>query len=60
MFSVGVKLVGGHSSAFAESWGVDWAEAEAVYDAGREAVVEVFGSSGVTASLERIGRRRAC
>ena len=42
LFSVSVQLVGGHNSAVSNVWGVERAEAEAIYDAGREAVVEVL------------------
>ena len=39
---VTVQLVGGHNSASSNTRGVERAEAEAIYDAGREAVVEVL------------------
>src|SRR5271165_3460226 len=40
--AVTVQLVGGHNSAPSNLFGVERAEAEAIYDAGREAVVEVL------------------
>ena len=41
-FWVSVQLVGGHNSGLSNPWGVERAEAEAIYDAGREVVVEVL------------------
>src|SRR5271165_2103893 len=40
--AVTVQLVGGHNSAPSNLFGVERAEAEAIYDAGRETVVEVL------------------
>ena len=62
-FFVSVQLVGGHNQCTVELGGVERSEAEAVYDAGREVVVEVLlrmdrQIQELTARVERLERQQ--